>query len=138
MNTTKLVNIEVREFLESLVYSLDVKRFPNGSILKARVHLEKSELYCSIDTARELRHIICNNRSIDGFYNIANLVKARGHLRLKSTDISTEDPVLGVPSISLSGELFLDEEIKINELLKIAPFVEHIANNQYSINVEEI
>jgi hypothetical protein len=138
MNTTKVINIEVREFLESLVYSLDVKRFPDGSILKARVHLEKSELYCSIDTARELRHILCNNRSIDGFYNIANLVKARGHLRLGATDISTWNPDLSDPSISLSGELFLDEEIKINELLSIAPFVEHVAKNQYSLNVQEI
>jgi hypothetical protein len=138
MNTNKVINIEVREFLESLVYSLDVKRFPDGSILKARVYLEKSELCCSFDIARELRQILCKDWYIDGFYNIANLVKARGHLHLGTTDISTEDPVLGVPSISLSGELFLDEEIKINELLKIAPFVEHVADNQYSLNVEEI
>jgi hypothetical protein len=137
MNTTEPINSAVSEFLESLVYSLDVYRSPNGSILKARVHLERSELYCSLNIARELHHILYNDWSIDGFYNIANLVKARGHLRLESTDISTGDPALGAPSISLSGELFLDETIKVDELLKIAPFVEHVADNHYSINVQE-
>jgi hypothetical protein len=32
----------------------------------------------------------------------------------------------------------LDETIKVDELLKIAPFVEHVADNRYSINVQVI
>ena len=126
----------VVEYLEQLVYSLYVERFPDGPYRAVIARLEFQTLFCSMDVITGLHSIVVSGEPVDGFYNIANLVKARGRFHPKSLQVNSMG---GVTTLSMEGELSLDETIDVESLLKIAPFVEHnVSNNSYSIEIRMV
>ena len=134
MSATEPINSAVSEFLESLVYSLDVDRLHSGAIVTYRVYLESQDLFCSRDIMKGLQILMVSGESVDGFYNIANLVKARGRFSPRRFQASSR--VGDAITLNIDGELFLDEAIDVRSLLKIAHLVKHDpSNNEYSIKV---
>jgi len=138
MTTQQSIEQRAVEFLESLTYSLEVSKSPGGKIFKSRAYLEKLENYfCPADTNQGLRNIAASGKSVLGFFNIANLVKVRGHFRIKNLDchLRFADAI----TITLSGELVPDETIDVESLLRIAHLVDHsAASNPYNIQIERI
>jgi len=138
MTTEQSIDQSAVEFLESLVYSLEVSKFPSGEIFKSRAYLERLENYfCPADANQGLRNIAASGKPVQGFFNIANLVKVRGHFHIKKLDCHFR--FADAITITLSGELVPDETIDVESLLQIAHLVDHsVTSNPYSIQVERI
>ena len=130
----------VVEFLQSLVYSIDIGKNHDGAVQSCRVYLEEFETKECPSDIGELIRVVADGGAVDGAYNVANLVRARGKLlisRFKSFE-RTAPPDCAI-TITLAGELILAEPPDIDELLSIMDRAVHRTSiNPYSIDIRKV
>lgn len=149
---TGIITDRAMEFLESLTMSLDVSMITvqkgHGDVFRIqqkvcefKVYLERFEIYGMLPD-KDIRSLVQQSMTfsgVDGFFNVANLVKARGLLQLK-VDCHKAAAKPGTCSkleVNISGGVSLDESIDIDELLQITPFTQDLPTiNPFSINID--
>jgi hypothetical protein len=151
---TQIITDTALNFLESLTMSLDVSRvvlrkghgdvfIVEERVLDFKVYLEEFDIggMLADEDMRSLWQSAMTFSAIDGFFNVANLVKARGIFQPK-IDFSRPAAVpntLSKTSITISGGVSLEESINVDELLQISPFTKDLPTiNPFSINIDRI
>ena len=126
------------QFLESLIYSLDVTLcFDGKRVWSAEAYASIKDYTCLPSLAEGLAELMTDLPRVSGTYNLAGLAKVRGEVRLKSLGHSKSATKL-LSAVSVEALLVPTEAIDLESLLKTVP--QHATNsvNNGEINIRRM
>jgi hypothetical protein len=126
------------QFLESLVYSLDVVLRSEGKrVISAEAYANVQDYPCSPNLAEGFAELMRSGTGINGVYNLVGLAKTQGIVQLKSLGCRSGQ-VEGLSTITIEAWLVPTETIDLESLLKATPQRTIASVNDYRINIRRV